>query len=274
MTNAQKIDAYLQRINFTSTPQINFETLHALQRLHLQNIPYENLDILRNIPLSLDANDLFNKIVVRKRGGFCFELNALFSWLLRNLGFKVTDYTSRFLANDPIIPIRCHRVISVALDGEDYLCDVGVGRVVPRKPIPIVLGVENEQNGEIYRLEEDDFLGYVLCELKHSEWRKIFAFTKEQQLEEDFAMPSFYCEKHPDSIFRTMDKVHIFTEDGRKSVMDREVRIFSRTGVEVINPGTEAEYEELLRVHFGINLSLQRSFDKANELNRVILNNA
>ena len=254
MTDTHKTDAYLRRIGFNSTPEINFETLHALQRLHLQTVPYENLDIIRNIPLSLDVNDVYDKIVTRKRGGYCFELNGLFAWLLRSLGFKTTEYLSRFLANDPVVPIRCHRVISVSLDGRDYLCDVGVGRVVPRMPIPIIVGTLNEQNGETYKLVEDDFLGYVLCDWKHDTWRRIYAFTKEQQIDADFEMASYYCEKHPDSIFRIADKVHIFTENGRKSVAGREVRIFTPEGVQEINPSTEAEYEELLQIHFGIKL--------------------
>ena len=67
-------------------------------------------------------------------------------------------------------------------------------------------------------------------------------------------MPSFYCEKHPESFFRTMDMVHIFTENGRKSVAGREVKIYSPSGVEVMTPVTDAAYESLLEIHFGIGL--------------------
>ena len=255
MTDRQKIDAYLQRIGFTSTPRLDFGTLYALQRKHLQTIPYENIDILRNIPISLDIDDIFEKIVMRNRGGYCFELNALFVWLLRSLGFEVTDYFARFLLNEPEIPMRRHHVLGVSFDGERYLCDVGVGLVIPRMPIQLAAGTVSEQNGECYKLEKEDFLGYVLYELKSDGWRPLYSFTEEAQIKADYMVTSFYCENHPDSIFRAGNMVHIFTENGRKSIADLELRIFSPEGVEVIDITTKESYEKLLKLHFGIELS-------------------
>ncbi|MCL2527711.1 MAG: arylamine N-acetyltransferase [Defluviitaleaceae bacterium] len=249
-----KVTAYLQRIGFTGTPRPDFDTLHALQRLHLQTVPYENLDIMQGIPLSLEIEDIYEKIVTRKRGGYCFELNAIFAWLLRSIGFKVTDYMARFLKDEPEIPMRRHRVLGVNCADGDYLCDVGVGVTVPRMPIPIIAGKASKQGSETYILEKDGFLGYVLYEWYRESWRKLYSFTLEPQLEQDFIAVSFYCEKHPDSVFIAQEKVHIFTEDGRKSVSGREIRIFSPDGVKVLQPATDAAFYELLSVHFGINI--------------------
>ena len=250
----ERINNYLKRIGFTGTPKLDFETLHALQRLHLQAVPYENLDVMRDIPISLDVDDIYEKIVTRGRGGWCFELNAIFAWLLRGIGFKVTDLMARFLRDETTIPMRRHRVLIVTCAGADYLCDVGVGGVVPREPLPFVSGKVSRQNGEKYILEEEDFLGYVLYEWRHDTWRKIYSFTEEPQLESDFVATSYYCEKYPESFFRTKDMVHIFTEDGRKSVAGREIKLFSPGDVEVLTPATDAEYHKLLEQHFGIRL--------------------
>ena len=249
-----RITKYLQRIGYTGTPRADYNTLQDLQRLHLQAIPYENLDIMRDIPLSLETDDIYKKIILRNRGGYCFELNALFAWLLKNLGYSVTDCMARFLRDETTIPMRRHRVLKVACGEGEYLCDVGVGGIVPRTPLPIITGKVSEQNGEKYVLEKDDFLGYVLYEWRHDTWRKLYSFTDEPQLEADFIGISFYCEKHPESFFRTQDMVHIFTSDGRKSVAGREVRLFSPDGVKVLTPATEAAYHELLHMHFGIQL--------------------
>jgi len=249
-----QILAYLQRIGYKGTPIPDFTTLHKLQRLHLQAIPYENLDIMRGLPIYLEIGDIYEKIVLRGRGGYCFELNALFAWLLRSLGFGVTDYMARLLRDETEIPMRRHRVLKVTCRQGEYLCDVGVGWVVPRKPLPLILGKASEQDGTKYILEKEDFLGTVLYEWRHGYWRKLYAFTDEPQLEKDFTAISYYCENHPDSIFKTQDMVHIFTEDGRKSVAGREVRLFSSGGVNVLRPATEAAYHELLHIHFGIRL--------------------
>ncbi|MCL2286254.1 MAG: arylamine N-acetyltransferase [Firmicutes bacterium] len=254
MTETQKIDAYLKRIGFTSTPKLDFDTLHNLQRKHLQTIPYENIDILRNVPISLEVDDIFEKIVVRGRGGYCFELNALFAWLLRSLGFTVADYFARFLFNEPEIPMRRHHVLGVSFGRKKYLCDVGVGLVIPRTPIVLEDRALSEQDGNWYKLEEEDFLGYVLYILKGLDWQQLYSFTKEEQIKADYMVTSFWCEYHPDSIFRADNMVHIFTENGRKSIAGNELRIFSPAGVEVVDIATEDEYKKLLKLHFGINL--------------------
>ena len=254
MTNQEKIQAYLKRIGFAGEIRLDYDTLHKLQRLHLQNIPYENLDIMRNIPLSLEPKDMFEKIVIRGRGGYCFELNGLFTWLLRTLGFPVIEYMGRFLRDETEIPMRRHRVMRVTCAEGDYLADVGVGQIVPRKPLPLAAGIISEQGDERYKLEMEDFLGYVLYDWKRNEWRRVYSFTEEPQLNLDFIQPTYYCENHPDSYFRTMDMVHIFTENGRKSIAGREIKIFSPEGVEVITPANEAEYKQLLDKHFGIRL--------------------
>ena len=249
------ISAYLRRIGFLPVKLVeaSFTTLCNLQRLHLESVPYENLDIMRGIPISLEIDNLFDKIVTRRRGGYCFELNGLFAWLLRGLGFKVTEYLSRYLRDEEKIPMRRHRVLRVGVGGDcDYLCDVGVGGTIPRQPLAYKKNVVSQQNGESYLLKEEDFFGMVLYERQKDTWRRIYSFTEEEQATIDYTMPSFYCEKHPNSLFRTMDMVHIFTRNGRKSIADRKFREYNHKGTKTIMPATERDYKELLFVHFGI----------------------
>ena len=249
-----EIQSYLDRIGFKGQPKDDFDSLSRLQTQHLRTVPYENLDIMRDIPLSLEVEDIYEKIVVRHRGGYCFELNGLFSWLLRELGFKVVEYMARYLRDEKEIPMRRHRVLRVSCAEGEFLCDVGVGAVIPQIPLPYALGQVSEQGAERYKLEREPFLGNVLYEWRRDEWQKLYSFTEEEQLNLDYIMPSFYCEKHPESYFRTMDMVHIFTKDGRKSVAGRELKIFSKSGVEVIVPGNEEIYKDLLLRHFMIKI--------------------
>ena len=248
------VQAYLNRIGFDGTPKTDFATLCELHTGHLKSIPYENLDIMRDIPLSLEIDDVLEKVISRRRGGYCFELNAIFTWLLRELGFEVVVYMARFLRNETGVPMRRHRVLKVICDDGDYLADVGAGSAVPLIPLPLILGHESRQGDELYKLDREPFFGTVLYRWKHNEWERIYSFTEEEQHDIDFIMPSFYCERHPDSMFRKGDMVHIFTEDGRKSVAGREVKIFSPKGVEVIIPDSEEEYYMLLERYFQIKL--------------------
>jgi N-hydroxyarylamine O-acetyltransferase len=231
-----------------------------LQERHLHTVPYENFDILRRIPLSLEIPDLIEKIVVRRRGGYCFELNALFGWLLRELGYRVTDYVARFWRDEPDPPPkRRHHVLKVEAEGVFYLCDVGVGGVVPRRPIPMIEGREQRQGDECYRLDRDPDFGWVLCELHHGEWRWIYSFTEEPQLSKDFLMATYWCENSPDSIFRKKAMAAIRTREGRNTIAGGEFRIFTSDGVRSFTPQTKEEYAEALRNYFGIVLEDGRS---------------
>src|SRR6476620_8788583 len=99
-----QIQNYLERIGFKGLLDGSVKTLSDLQECHLHTVPYENLDILNHIPLSLDPQDVYQKVIVRRRGGYCFELNALFGWLLRELGYPVTDLFARFWRDEPNTP--------------------------------------------------------------------------------------------------------------------------------------------------------------------------
>ncbi|NQX69796.1 arylamine N-acetyltransferase [Paenibacillus alba] len=253
--NNSQIQAYLDRIGVVGPLDGSIKTLAKLQECHLHTVPYENLDIINHIALSLDPQDVYQKIVVRRRGGYCFELNALFGWLLRELGYPVTDFVARFWrdeSNTP--PKRRHHVLQVEAEGETYLCDVGVGGIVPRRPIALIEGLEQQQGDECYRMERDPDYGWVLCEQKKGDWHRIYSFTEEPQLAKDFVFASFWCEKAPDSIFTHSPMLAIRTSEGRNTVADQEFRIFTSDGVKTFTPQTDEAYKEALLVHFGIQL--------------------
>jgi len=250
-----EVRAYLDRIGFEGEPEVSPACLGALQSAHLRSVPYENLDILAGVPISLDIPAIYDKIVVRRRGGYCFELNSLFGWLLREIGYDVTDYFARFWLGEPNpIPKRRHQVLGVRFGDGEYLSDVGVGRSVPLIPVRIVEGVEQPQGSDRYRMEFDPTYGWFLTELHHDSWRRIYSFTTEPQLSIDFITASFWCQYAPDSIFREGAIVAIRTKDGRKTIAGREFKAFAGDKVDVRRLDTYREWGETLRAHFGIEL--------------------
>ncbi|OAS21189.1 arylamine N-acetyltransferase family protein [Paenibacillus oryzisoli] len=255
MHSNNPIEKYLERIGFHGSLDGSAKTLAHLQERHLHTVPYENLDILEGKALSLNPQDLFEKIVIRHRGGYCFETNALFGWLLRELGYKVTDLVARFWRDEPNLPPkRRHHVLKVEAEGVNYLCDVGVGGIVPRRPLPFVEGVAQKQGEEMYRLERDPYDGWVLCEQKTKGWQRIYSFTEEPQLPKDYLFASFWCEKSPDSVFNKSAIVAIRTSEGRHTLADKEFRVFSATDVQTFTPQTDEAYKEALFTYFGIRL--------------------
>lgn len=258
------VQAYLQRIGFAGTPDRSARTLAALQEAHVHTVPYENLEILQGGYPSLAITDLYDKIVVRRRGGYCFELNGLFAWLLRQLDFQVTEYYGRFLLGEDVdIPMRRHRISRVEAEGNIYICDVGVGLPAPRRPLLLTEGILQKQGDETYRFSCDPVLGWVVQTLHKGRWKSLYSFNEEPQYPIDFEMPNHWCVTHPDSKFKKTTMVFIRTPQGRNTIMEakdptgkmvREFRRFTPQGLETYIPETRDDYQKALIDYFGIDL--------------------
>jgi len=134
------IKDYLTRIGLERAPSPTLEGLRAVHRAHLLAIPYENLDVQLGRPVTIERPAIFEKIVSRRRGGWCYEMNGLLGWALGELGFDVTRATgavTREVAGDAVV--ANHLVLRVALEEGIYLADVGFGDG-PLDPIRVVPG--------------------------------------------------------------------------------------------------------------------------------------
>ena len=247
------IGPYLARIGYTGPVRPTLEDLNALQSLHNESVPYENLDIMNGVPLSLEIPDIYGKVVTRGRGGYCFELNGLFAWLLRRVGYHVTEHFARYLRDEPALPMRRHRVLLVEAQGETYLCDVGIGAFVPTFPLRFEMYTEQPQRRDIYRIVPDEMLDYVVEEKRQVEWLPLFSFTLEKQFGAmDFLATSWYCESHPDSFFRRANMVSMRTPTGRMTLDGRTFKVFDGDTVTVTEAADDGEFQSLLGQYFGI----------------------
>lgn len=239
------------------------ETLFRLQRAFLQAVPYENLDILAGRPLSLAEDALYDKIVTRRRGGYCFEINGFFAVLLRSMGYTVTEYLARYLRGETAIPMRRHRVLRVtADDGSAWIADAGIGQESFRQPLPYGDTTAEVNDGfRVYRLRKREFYGWVIEDTPVMEdttvgeavFRPFYSFTEEPQLPIDYEMPSFWCEKHPDSPFTKVPMLAIKTETGRVAIDGNQLSLYEN-GTVTRRSFEEAEYPALLARYFGIRL--------------------
>ena len=233
--------------------ELTLEFLEKLQLSSLYSIPYENIEQVSGRAVSLNPDDIYDKVIVCGRGGYCFELNALFERVLSEIGFVTERYLARFWRGEVGVPIRRHRVTGVFLDGEQYIVDIGIGAVAPRFPLLLKAGVVQENFGESYRFEYEEEFGWVLYELNHGEWKRYFSFTTEKQFEDDFISPAYYCDKHPDSKFNKAYMIALKTEKGRKTISDRTYKEFVGSElVRVEEDMSNGRLDEILFSEFGI----------------------
>lgn len=255
----QQIAQYLQRLQMEGEIQRNWETLQKLQRQHLLHIPYENLDSMAGHITSLNHEDLFQKLIVRRRGGICFELNGLYAWLLESLGYSVTNYAARFISKEEPVQMRRHRVMVVALDGNRYLTDVGVNQESCRVPLLLEEDLVQSDGVSEYKLTKDAFWGWLLWQkLPEHDWKRIYGFTEEPQLDMDYVMPCVFCDLHPASPINKFYKVSIFTPEASVRIWDDQLIVFAEGREQSKRKVLPQEVPALLRQRFGItNVDIQ-----------------
>jgi N-hydroxyarylamine O-acetyltransferase len=214
------LPAYLRRIGYAGDLSPSRTTLDALHRAHATSIPFENLDILLGVPIRLDLGSLQAKLVSGRRGGYCFEQNALFGHALEQLGFAVTRLAARVrYQTDRMLP-RTHMTLRVDLDSTHLLADVGFGADGLLLPVPLD-GTESSQFAWTYRVTDEG--DTQMLQLRRGQrWEDLYAFTREPQLPVDYEIANHYTSTHPASRFTQVLTAQAIAPDVRRVLRDRD----------------------------------------------------
>jgi len=200
---------YLSRIGVLEPVTVDIMGLNRLIQAHLTHVPFEALDVWGSgtVP-SLDIGDLYQKIVIDNRGGYCFELNSLFCALLKDLGFEAYLVIASLLdeAGEPAPP--AHSAIVCCLDGQKYFVDVGFGGPVPFGALPLK---EGTQQG--FRLIKEGAF-FILKSVKASEEKFLLRFRDIPAEPVELVPLNFYISQKPDIHFRKRLLVSQRKEDG------------------------------------------------------------
>ena len=196
------ITAYLDRINYHGPIAPTAETLRELQVSHLLTVPFENLSIHARQPIALDDNALFEKIVKRRRGGFCYEANGLFAALLRALGFDVKMLSAEVAnAEGEFGPDFDHMALMVTID-ERWLVDVGFGDSF-LEPLLIDKRGAQWQGERAYRIDSDGRRLILMRrdDVADGEWKAQYRFTLQPYEYSDYEEMCRYHQTSPQSHF-------------------------------------------------------------------------
>jgi N-hydroxyarylamine O-acetyltransferase len=249
------IATYLDRINYHVPPAPTAETLRELQVAHLLTVPFENLSIHAGQPIVLDDNALFEKIVRRRRGGFCYEANGLFAALLRALGFDVKMLSAGVAnAEGGFGPDFDHMALMVTLD-ERWLVDVGFGDSFSE---PLLIDKKNEQRqGErAYRIDSDGTYLILMGrdDSAGGEWKAQYRFTLQPHEYSDYEGMCLYHQTSPQSHFTRSRICSRATQDGRVTLSEMRLITTGNGKRQERALKNEEEYAATLREYFGITL--------------------
>lgn len=225
---------YLDRIGATPGPATG-ETLARLHLGHVENIPFENLDLVLGRGVAVDLPRVKAKLVERSRGGYCYEHATLFGAALERLGFRVVRLLARIGYDGQRPRPRTHMALRVSAQDGEWLADVGFGSG-PRLPLRWSDG-PSQQGVWDYRLVTDDTGTRRLQERHADRWSDLHSFTEAPQHASDMLMANHFTATHASSPFLG-DVVAMRREE------DRIVRLHGHT-LDVRRPDGPAESREL-----------------------------
>ncbi|MCG7606673.1 MULTISPECIES: arylamine N-acetyltransferase family protein [Mycobacterium] len=255
---------YLDRIDYQGSASADLDTLRDVVAAHGRSIPFENLDPLLGIPVAdLSADVLTDKLVTRRRGGYCYEHNGLLGYALDELGYGVDRLAGRVVwmkEPDAPLPALTHNVLAVTVPGEAgrFLVDVGFGGQTLSSPIRLQTGAVQQTRHEPYRLIELASRGapeYELAAQVRGQWQPLYRFTTVPQPRIDLEVGSWYVSTHPGGIFVVGLTAALVTDDARANLRGRNLAIHRHDGTEKIRFDTAAQVLDALTERFGVNLS-------------------
>ena len=245
--------AYLDRIGYHGPRQPTIQVLRRFHRQHLLTVPFENLDIHLGRKIVLDQARFYEKIVTRHRGGYCYELNGLFAWLLKQLGYKVTMLSARVASNNRYSPDFDHMLLLVHHD-QPWLVDVGFGDLFTQ-PKQLNNPQPQRDNGRLYEIKQDK--GRVLSRWNGDtgQWEPQYKFTLQPRKLADYNARNRYQQTSPKSHFTQGRLISKLTPTGRITLTDK--KLILTIGKKRIQHSVKSkkEFDRLLAKHFQLNLA-------------------
>lgn len=257
MISQKQLNNYFKRIAYT--PIIghypNLQTLTALQVRHAYNIPFENLNPLLNIPTLLDFATLYSKLVNDKRGGYCYEQNLFFMFVLQELGFNVRGISAKVSSSNDFSR-RTHMLLLVQIKNEEYIVDVGFGSIAPCTPLLLHNPEVQVTNYGKYKLIYDGDNNYTLYSLYNNNHRSLYRFDLQEQSIKDFDVGNWYTSTNYDAHFKNNLIVSLRTEQGRCTLNDNIFTTYYLNGNKKnVTIQSIEEMKQLLKIKFKLKLN-------------------
>jgi N-hydroxyarylamine O-acetyltransferase len=245
------LSSYLRRIGFVGDPRPDLATLCQIQRGHMTHIPYENLDVQLGRRLTVSPEEAFDKLVTRRRGGWCYEMNGLLRWALETVGFEVLPMTGAIRRDERgDSALGNHLALTVRLD-RDYLVEAGLGDG-PWEPVPLEEGVHREQWRDL-RLERIDG-GWWRFRNYENSFAASFDFQHQPVDWKVLEQKCNWLQTSPDSVFVQNAVCVRPSATGFTMLVGRVLKTIAKDETTNRTVNSAKEYGDLLASMFGLEL--------------------
>lgn len=247
------VEKYLSRIGRERRDiRCDLDTLRTLQLQHLLHVPFENLDIHWRVPIVLDTERFYEKIVEKRRGGYCYELNGLFNELLKALGYHTHLVSGRvFMGDKSYSSDFDHLGVVVKIGDEEYLADVGFGDFAS---VPLKVDPSDEQHDRegIFYVRPTEHGAFEIEKFADGKWIPELLFGRSSHELQEFAERNEFQQHSPDSHFTKKRICSILTFDGRKTLTNAKLIVRTKGERVETDIASEDEFDSVLLREFGI----------------------
>ena len=250
-----KLAGYLARIGLEGGPSATLSTLTAVMNGHMRSIPFENISVVQGKKINMGADDVFDKLVTARRGGYCFEQNNLLSAGLKSLGYTV-------------LPILCrvrwgkkpdqetaftHMCLKVEIEGEWWLADVGFAGTNSMAPVNLSIGDAPQQLPEgVFRVSSEGLMGgYSFLEMQDRSdacvWRALYSWNDVPALGPDLDAMNWFSCTFPSSRFTNQFFCCRIVDDERRHVLN-DVYVRRKMSGEMVEEEKIESKERLMEI--------------------------
>ena len=231
MQNSEMVEGYLKHLDLVNR-KLDFEFLRDVVARHVGTFAFSSVGCWLGDHLPLDFESLYQRIVVKRRGGYCFEHNGLLYAILEELGCSVTLYLARVIYNQDTHPGLTHRITVIEYEGERYVLDVGFGPLGPRIPVSMS-GVECQDGEKIFRIAEGRTGEYHMQVLKKGAFFSLYRFELVRYGQSDCELGHFYSHRHPDAAFVNNLVGALILENETRSLRNLEYWVTRKSGTRI-----------------------------------------
>ena len=248
------IEKYLKNIGIKNQIQ-DISDINTLIKKHLQSLYFCNIPVLLGEEVLLDLDAIFEKMLVRKKGGYCFEHNKLIYEALKYFGFEVLPLFARVLNNQKIDVPKTHRLTLLMHHDEMYLVDAGFSFMSPNSAIKFGKTPTKTLFEREYIIKKRDANNYELVMMRHDGPFILYAFDLSACNEKDFEMGNFYSSKHKNANFVNNLVLSKITDEKICSLKNNSYHEISKESTDVKTINSQEELIALLRDEFDYALS-------------------
>jgi N-hydroxyarylamine O-acetyltransferase len=244
-----RLHRYLRRIGYSGPLSPTRGTLHNLHRAHLLAIPFENIDAQLGMVPSLDHDRIFEKLVMQARGGWCFEMNLLFAWALRQVGMRVDVIGATVNRSKAVEGASINHVALLVHLDEPYFADVGFGNGF-LNPVPLREGTFNDGRFDFRLTCHGNYWRFY----NHRENGATYDFTGEPAAPDTIEMANRSLATTSESPFVQTLVCSRLTEDGTIALTNAGLRIYSPAQITEESAPSHDAFTRILREHFAIDI--------------------